>query len=576
MDINEDIHTFVLQISESGSRGIAQSDYFKRKRDPGLWNQAGHENIKLVDLYKQAKELAKVQAKKKTRNDAAEKKYITTHGNCVGVSGQAGIGKTTLTKQLVKKVLNKELLDIDFLFYVSLKKVNYEEKMSVLQFLLTNLKSSWEHDSASDSIVLKQLEESEKVMIIFDGLDEALIELKKQCPNAKLYDATTPEVILKNILNGNILRKAKKLITSRPLRMWQLHGRYRPHYIVNILGISLEAQRQICKNICKDYSETVLIELLNYPELLAQCYVPIICIFTVYWLHQKHLHPDQTLLFPSITNVMLNALENFTTHGMAKSEFELEKLSKLAWEGLSAKKYEFSEMEIKQSELNKESLNAVLITNGQIRLLNVANVTYFSHLILQEFFSAVYLILFLPLCEFKNVLSAGDKRFGNLDGVKNFIFGLCNATTYHRLTHLQSTTFLDNSNFYQKKSFLEPLICNMANLSSDNFPEFFKISKFFKLCSLLYEMQDQELTKKVVEHIPRKLEIDPYQNIFPHDVGSMFYVLQERQKLMEMEMEIWSTTFFGNSREQLMSKLADMPEYIKVSIDKFKYLLFQL
>ena len=513
-----------------------------------------------MDVFKQAEELAKKQAKKKARNYAAEKKYIATYGNLVGVSGQAGIGKTTLTKQLVEKVLNKEMLDIDFLFYVSLKKVNYEKEMSVLQLLLTNLDSSWEHDPASDELVLKHLEESENVIIIFDGLDEATIELGKQCPNAKLYDITTPEVILKNILNGHVLCKAKKLITSRPRQMWELHGQYRPHCIVDVLGINLKAQRQICENICKDDCETVLTELLNHPELLAQCFVPIICIFTIYWLHQKHLQPYQTPLFPSVTNIILNVLETFITHEIAKSDFELKKLSKLAWEGLRHQKYEFTEKDIKKSELKKESLNTVLITNTEIRLLNVAKITYFSHLILQEFFSAAYFILLLPLCDFKEVLSVNDKRFGNLDVVKTFLFGLCNAATYERLTDLQSTLFPDYSDFEAKKLFLEEIVCKITEDLSSN-----ELSKYLEICSLLYEMHDQELTKKVVDRFPDLLKIE-HGNIFPHDVGSLFYVLRERQKLLEMG--IVDPKFVGDSGERFMSKMAAMPEYIQVSIDK--------
>ena len=120
--INKDVQTVELQISKSGSKQIEEKNYFKRKRDPELWNQAQQGDVQLVDLFKHAKELARKQAKEETCNDAAEKKHITTHGNCVGVSGQAGIGKTTLTKQLVEKVLNKKQFDVDFLFYVSLKK----------------------------------------------------------------------------------------------------------------------------------------------------------------------------------------------------------------------------------------------------------------------------------------------------------------------------------------------------------------------------------------------------------------------------------------------------------------------
>ena len=570
--VNKNVQTVELQISKSGSKKIEESDYYKRKRDPDLWNQEQQGDIKLVDLFKQAKILAKEQAKQTTRNVVAKKKYIITHGNWVGISGQAGIGKTTLTKQLLEKVLNKEMLDIDFLFYVSLKKVNYEEKMSVLQFLLTNLDSPWEHDRASDKEILKRLEESKKVMIIFDGLDEATIKLGKQCPNANIHVETTPEIILKNILNGNILRKAKKLITSRPRQMLELQEQYRPHCIVDVLGINLEAQRQISKDICGDDSENVLEELINHSELLALCYVPIMCIFTVYWLHQKQLNPNETIAFPSITNIILNMLETFSKHGIAKSEeFELDKLSKLAWEGLRCKKYEFSESEIKKSELKKDSLNTILTTGTktktQLRLLNVDKITYFSHLILQEFFSAAYLILFLSFDEFINVLSDNDKYFVNLDVVKNFIFGMCNTTTYEHLIALQSNLCPDNLDFNKKKSFLEQFVCKCAEDSSpDNF------SEHLDICSKLYEMHDRELTKKVVERFPEEWKISSDSNIFPHDVGSLFYALQERQKLLELELI--RLTFVGDSFGRFMRKIAVMPKCIKVSNGELKWLVF--
>ena len=564
--VNKDIQTVELQISKSGSKKIEESDYYKRKRDPNLWNKERQGDIKLVDLFKHAKELAKEQAKKETRNSAAEKKYIITHGNWVGISGQAGIGKTTLTKQLLEKVMNKEMLDIEFLFYVSLKKVNYKEKMSVLQFLLTNLDSCWEHDSASDKEILKRLQKNEKVMIIFDGLDEATIKLEKQCSSAKIHVETTPEIILKNILNGNILPKAKKLITSRPRQMLELHEHYRPHCIVDLLGINLEAQRQISKDICGDDSEKVLDELFNHPELLALSYVPIMCIFTVYWLEQKQLHPDETIRFPSITNIILNMLETFAKHGIAKcEEFELEKLSKLAWEGIRRRKYEFSENEIKNSELKKESFNTLLTTvtkaNTQLRLLNIEKITYFSHLILQEFFSAAYLVLFLSFDEFINVLSGNDKQFGNLDVVKNFVFGLFNTTTYEHLVALQLNLRPESLDFNKKKSFLEQFACKCAEESlSDNF------SKYLEICTLLYEMHDRELTKKVVERLPEEWKILS-NSIFPHDVGSLFYALQERQKLLELE--IYAPTFVGDSFERFMSKMAGMPQCIKVSNSEF-------
>ena len=397
------------------------------------------------------------------------------------------------------------------------------------------------------------------------GLDEATIELKRQCPNAKLYDVATPEVLLKNILNGNIFRKVKKLITSRPRQMLELHQQYRPHFMVDVLGINIEAQRQICEDICGADSQKVHNELINHPELLAQCYVPIICIFTVYYLHQRSIDPDQTVGFASVTNIILNILETFARHGISRIEFELEKLSQLAWEGLRGKRYEFSEYEIEHSGLKKESLNTVLTTrtkaNTRLCLLHVEKISYFSHLILQEFFSAVWLILFLPFDDFENVLYVNDERFGNLDVVKLFIFGLCNPTTHEHLIHLPSTLLPNNANFDRKKLFLEQLVSKMAgNFSTQNF------RKCLEICSLLYEMQDEELTRNVVQRFPTQLKLSSGDNIFPHDISSLCNVLQKRQDLLELIID--DATFVGDSFERLMSQISKMPDNVKVSNDK--------
>ena len=560
--VNKDVETVELRLSKCGGRKIKESDYFKQRNDPNFWKYLRQGDVKLEDLFKQAAVLARKNAKKETRNDDAEKKYVAIHGNCVGVSGQAGIGKTTLTKQLVEKVVNEELLDIEYLFYVSLKKVNYDDKLSALQFLLTNLDSNWEHDPTSDNEILKRLEESENVLIIFDGLDEASIELEVECPNAKLHDVTIADVLLKNILNGNILGQAKKLITSRPRQMWKLQEQYRPHFIVEILGISLEAQREMSKVICKDDNDKVFDELSNHPALMALCYVPIICIFIVHWLHQRQLQSNKTVAFPSVTNIVLNVLEFFVKDGTTKHDFELEKLSKLAWRELRCKKYEFNEKDINNSKLKKESLYTIFTkgakANTQLRLLHVEKITYFSHLILQEFFAAVYLVVFSPFNDFKN------EQPGDSDMVTNFICGLCNAATYDRLTKLSKTSNSGNLDLHQKKLFLEQFICEIADdISCNDFP------KCLKICSMLYEMQSQELTQKVVERFPEQFKIHDKENIFPHDLDSLFYVLQERKKLLELEIK--HPTFVGDSLERFLNKIADTPNSTKVSIDKMKY-----
>ena len=281
LPIDKNIQRVELQISKSCGSVQEESDYQKLVKGPKMWSKTKRGNIALEELFEEANKFARRNANLYTCNEDAQRRYITLHGNCVAMSRQAGMGKTTLTKQLIEKVLEGTHFEVDFPFYVSLRNVNFDEKVNVLRFLLANPHSSWEHDVLSDKAILKELFESDKVMIIIDGLDEAAISLEDSCPSALITDITTPEIILKNLLNGHILPKAKKLITSRPRQLLELHENYRPHFIVDVLGLNADAQKQICRDICGSECNHVYLYLNEHAELSAQCFVPIICIFTL-------------------------------------------------------------------------------------------------------------------------------------------------------------------------------------------------------------------------------------------------------------------------------------------------------
>ena len=124
------------------------------------------------------------------------------------------------------------------------------------------------------------------------------------------------------------------------------------------------------------------------------------------------------------------------------------------------------------------------------------------------------------------MLSDNNKQFGNLEIVRIFIFGLCNTTNYEHLIALQSNLCLDSSDFNKNKSFLEQFWCECGEDSLfDNFSK--------HIFTTLYEMHDRELTKKC-QPFPENWKISSDNNIFPHYVGSLFHVLQERLKLLEL------------------------------------------
>ena len=577
LPINKNIQRVELQISKSVSNAQEESHFQNLNRNPKMWSKTRLGNVILEELFVEANRAASKDADLFTNNKDARKRYINVHGNCVAVSAQAGLGKTTLTKQLLEKVLEEKILEVDYVFYVSLKKVKFNRDIGVLQFLLTNLYSSWEHDISLDKAVLKALAASDKVMIIMDGLDEADVNYKDSCPTVTMDDVTTAETILKNLLDGHILPKAKKLITSRPRQLLELRENYRPDFTVDILGLNSDAQKQICQDICGSNSEKVYEYLSKHPELSAQCFVPIICIFTIYSLHQQQLNPNNSIAFASVTNIMLYVLENFVRLRVWRSEtFELDKLAKLAWEGLRQKKYEFSEHDLQQLNLKKGSLDTVLTTgtneNTKLRLTLYGKVTYFSHLILQEFFSAAYLVLFASLQEFNEMLFSVNNQT-NFEVVKKFLFGLCNPDTYKRLLTLNNSLNTNKivSDLKEKNLSLTTFFSNVMNgpffkailyklhLSSAYTIDF---ASYQIVCLWIYESQQKELTEEAAKLTPMNLLVSG--NVFPHEVSSLCYVLRARLQPLTLKFE--EPKFIGDSCERLLKEISDMQDHITVSI----------
>ena len=279
-----------------------------------------------------------------------------------------------------------------------------------------------------------------------------------------------------------------------------------------------------------------------------------------------------------MTNIILYVLENFARLRVSRSEtLELEKLSKLAWEGLRQKKYEFSEDDLHRLNLKRESLDAVLTTGAnsgtKLRITHCGKITYFSHLILQEFFSATYLILFAPLQEFKEALSL-ERDQTNLEVVKKFLFGLCNPETYKRLLALNKSSdtgrnFTDLEN--RRRSLQElsskvvqgPFLKRMLSklyLSSEYSIDF---SRYLVVCLWIYESQQQELTENLAMVTSKHLSISG--NIFPHEVSALCYVLRARVQPMILEFE--QPKFVGDSCERLFKEISVMQTTITVSID---------
>jgi len=247
-------------------------------------------------------------------------------------------------------------------------------------------------------------------------------------------DKTDPLTILLNLLTGKLLPKAKIIITSRPDRFYRVLPEYRPKNLFEIVGLDETGQNLLGQQICSDdWQGRVKDIIFSNPDLFAHCYVPVTFILTADYL-MKHSNAD--IYDVCLTKVLASALNDFwasdhCTKVGRKPQFD--KLALLAWEGHRNMKIIFSKDDIKRVGIDDKTCSFLMTSilssqNIKMKIFDGNRRLYFSHLIWQEFFAAVHLILFATEEEFqKNIQYFFDDRW---EVVVRCFFGLCNKSTF--------------------------------------------------------------------------------------------------------------------------------------------------
>ncbi|CAK8693910.1 unnamed protein product [Clavelina lepadiformis] len=532
-----------------------RADVFKRF-DPGQGN------ITLDQVYETANKTAKKDAKKRCKTSAAEEEYVRIHGNIVGVSGQAGIGKTTLTKILTQKILEGFLSEVKYIFYIALRDVDFTAKSNLLQFFTTSTGCEWDHSGEShDRYLLNHLNKSSDVIIIMDGLDEAtMTSHNKLAPITSLHSQATAETFIKNLLRGKLLPRAKKFITSRPRQLYDLHPECRPSFIVNVLGLNEESQKKICGQICDKDSEKVMQKLDDNPDISSYCYIPVLCILTIHCIHQSMRRGEDTDL-SSMTGIICYALEMFirSSH-MHGHENDVGKLARLAWNGFAARKIIFSENDLKVVDLDEKTIRSFLKTNVdsslKVKIIEGDKKTFFSHLVWQEAFVAIYLIFFASLDEFESSMSSFKKP--RYEIVAKFVFGLCNDKNVNRLMKFLPPP----TNYDEKKKLMKEFLVRSTPSSVNDKDSF---QRLLVVCAWLKEADNLDINESVAS-VVRSPIVLKQAKILPNDVTTFNYFL--RLTIEPCLVKIGNSSFSGDSFDRLFTELGITQKKNQVKIDE--------
>ena len=525
-------------------------------------------NIHHSELFSIAQNQAARDSKNCTTPEAKQK-FRLVHGNIVGLVGQAGIGKSTLAKLLVREILEKNLYEAEFIFFLHFRDLNYKKEMNLLQFLTNDSTFSNNLSEKDRKQLLTKLEENDNVCMVLDGFDESVVSGKSKPIEGKcsVFDSVKAEITIKHLLNGDLLPKAKKLFTSRPLQLFQLHKTYRPHFIVSVLGLNETSQRQVCEDVSEnnDICAEVFKFVSDRPDVQSFCYIPVHCILVMYCISVNFVAEDSSSLerLDSLSNILVATLALFAenTNHLRGKELRTKKLSMLAFRTFLLNQLVFEQKDLDKFKIGEDEASTFLTT----RLGKKANLklmkgkahlkSYFSHLLLQEFFAALYFVLFMDLDEFEQTLpKLTDNKF---EMVAKFAFGLCNSNTQLYLQETLPSEEFNPTDVQRKKELLKKLALEQVH----SVKEFTSLPQ---ICSWMYELRDNELSEQVVTNLKSEFEVKLDDGLLPSDVPTYQYALQWRNTPLYLSVRL--RHFVKNHWNQFVCTFDELIQSGKVKV----------
>ena len=542
-----------MQISKTSNiEHLEKFGHFRYRKDVAHYfagNQQG--DISYDQLFVEAKTFAK----KKSifcSTPEAKKKFEICRGNVVFIAGQAGIGKSTFSKLLVKQMLDSEnpLFGAEVVIYVKLRNINYKKEMNFLQFFTNGNRVDDEYSDCEQKIIIKKLFElGEKVFIVMDGFDEAVIK-NTTCHSAcRMEEKERPEVLILSLINGDFLPQSKKIITSRPRQLTRLPDNFHSYFIVNILGLDDNGQAQICSNLCKNDSkqrDKILHFINSHPDLKSFCYVPINAILTMRILFETAASDWSNL--NSLTAIIVTALNVWFLND-GKVIFQAKEIALLAYTGFIENRYYFELDDFEKAGVNFQNSTTFLTSYSKYRLLEgTETISYFAHLMWQEFFVALKLRLYTSTDTFKQVLSklSSDKY----EVVTRFLFGLCNNGILKKLLkHVKAEGLSSKRDREKCSEVLRKFSSNAlktagSDFTYENFPFSLrkKVTNYCKklqpTLGLIYEMRESSYTKQAAAFLTNNIFINIESKNQISLIFGFNYILRHRESRLDLDVVI--------------------------------------
>ncbi|XP_058273293.1 NACHT, LRR and PYD domains-containing protein 12-like isoform X3 [Hemibagrus wyckioides] len=384
--------------------------------------------------------------------------------------GVAGIGKTvSVQKFILDWAEGKANQDVHLIFPLPFRELNLmkDQKLSLMELLHVCFKKTKETEMSS----------LEKVLFIFDGLDECRFPLDFQ-NTVRVCDVTesaSVQELLINLIKGNLLPSALIWITSRPAAADQIPSEC-VHRVTEVRGFNDPQKEEYFRKRISDQSlaNNIITHLKSLRSLYIMCHIPVFCWISATVLERMLGEAESGEIPKTLTQmythfiIQTNIIREKFSKKQESDEEMLLKLGQLAFQQLKKGNLIFYEEDLRECGIDVREAAVYSGVCTQIFReefgLHQSKVYCFVHLSIQEHLAALYVHLTF-MKEKRNVLiqnqvseqeqaeitisdvhkSAVDQTLetqtGHLDLFLRFLLGLSmesNQKLLHTLVHTQT------------------------------------------------------------------------------------------------------------------------------------------
>ncbi|XP_049325594.1 NLR family CARD domain-containing protein 3 [Astyanax mexicanus] len=336
-------------------------------------------------------------------------KSLKKKSRVVLTKGIAGIGKSvSVQKFILNWAQCKANQGVDLVFYMPFRELNLYQGQWSLHKLLLNFHPELEEIKAPPNMIL-----SSNVVLILDGLDESRLPLAFE--SNQLFSDVTKEmsldVLITNILKGNLLNSAQIWVTSRPEASLKI-SRYTDH-VTEIRGFTDQQKVEYFRKQIKDktLASAIISHIKVSRSLHIMCHIPVFCLILASVLQSLPAEEEDTVP-KTLTEMYIHFLIIQARLDSNKRGETLEmdpvlilesnkplilKLAELAFEELMKGNLIFSEKELRDfsSDLSKVLMSTGLCTAIFKRRRGIYREKFYSfiHMSFQEFLAALHVFL---------------------------------------------------------------------------------------------------------------------------------------------------------------------------------------